>query len=138
MPPPEEDRQSVQKQLDVLAGRQFIQFAVAVGVRLDLRGSPRFEITADCPIKVARPDGTVWAGEPRSVEALQELLALLMGYVSTVTVEADGGLTIRFATGASILVPPDDQYEAWQVRGDNGLLVVCTPGGGLAEWSPST
>lgn len=49
--------------------------------------------------------------------------------------ESDGQLDVVFDS-LSISVPRDDNYEAWQIRGDDGLMVVCVPGGELAVWLP--
>ena len=63
------------------------------------------------------------------------LQPLLMTALASVDV-AEGVLTLRFDQGPVITVKPDDRFEAWQVRNDAGLLIVCTPGGELAVWSP--
>jgi hypothetical protein len=64
------------------------------------------------------------------------LLGLLNQAVEA-TIADNGQLTLRFAEGTTLTVPPDDQYEAWQLRDDTGLLIICTPGGGLAIWLPT-
>jgi hypothetical protein len=58
----------------------------------------------------------------------------MMTPVASVSEDA-GRLDIVFA-GLTIAVPPDERYEAWQVRADNGLLMVCVPGGDVAIWKP--
>ena len=47
-----------------------------------------------------------------------------------------GALRMAFEDGSLIHVPADDQYEAWNVSGPRGALVVSMPGGELAIWSP--
>ncbi|HUS22465.1 MAG TPA: DUF6188 family protein, partial [Aeromicrobium sp.] len=66
--------------------------------------------------------------------------AILMLYPDSLTgatVETDGTLELAFASGATITVPPNPHYEAWQVNGPNGYLVVCVPGttGELSVWT---
>ena len=46
----------------------------------------------------------------------------------------DGALEIAFTDGTVLLVPPDADYEAWQVTGPSGSLAVSRHGGGLATW----
>lgn len=46
-----------------------------------------------------------------------------------------GALRMAFEDGSLIQVPADDQYEAWNVSGPRGALVVSMPGGELAIWS---
>lgn len=46
-----------------------------------------------------------------------------------------GALRMAFEDGSLIHVPADDQYEAWNVSGPRGALVVSMPGGELAIWS---
>ena len=52
------------------------------------------------------------------------------------TVADDGELALRFADGELLTVPPEENYEAWELRDDTGWLVVCMPGGSLAIWAP--
>ena len=47
----------------------------------------------------------------------------------------EGRLSLTFDGGARLEVPPDADYEAWNIAGPNGYMVVCTPGGELMVWS---
>ncbi|MGE2832689.1 DUF6188 family protein [Mycobacterium sp. SMC-4] len=49
--------------------------------------------------------------------------------------DSTGSLVVCFRDGTRIEVPPDPAYEAWNVSGPGGALVVCTPGGELVTWS---
>ncbi len=55
---------------------------------------------------------------------------LLHQPVSAATVWLDGRLEFRFENGARIEVSPRPDVEAWELGGPDGLLIVCTPGGG--------
>jgi len=69
-------------------------------------------------------------------EELGPLLALYPDTLMSLSVGSDCTLRMTFASGASIEVPADPHYEAWQVVGPAGALVVCQPGGeGLACWT---
>lgn len=48
--------------------------------------------------------------------------------------EETGTLRLSFANGASVIVEPDEAYEAWTMSGPGGMLVVCMPRGELAIW----
>ena len=66
------------------------------------------------------------------------LVQLLQG---PIVVEVDGSvLTVRLADDASTVVtmPASEEFEAWQVRGADGSLTVCMPGGELAVWPAET
>jgi hypothetical protein len=115
-----------------LTGRRLIQFCVGAGVRLDLEGSPHYEITIESPLSIAAAN--IDRAESTSVEVLAVLRGLLMQPVRSVT-ERDGQLSVVFDS-MTITVPRDDDYEAWQIRADDGMLIVCIPGGELAVWLP--
>jgi len=54
--------------------------------------------------------------------------------VAKATGRKDGSLDVDFADGYRLTVPVDPDYEAWELRGNGGFLVVSRPGGGLAIW----
>ena len=54
------------------------------------------------------------------------------------TADDSGALRMAFEDGSLIQVPADDAYEAWNVSGPRGALVVSMPGGELAIWSAQT
>ncbi|GAA3570359.1 hypothetical protein GCM10022197_28460 [Microlunatus spumicola] len=46
----------------------------------------------------------------------------------------DGRLELTFAEGSRLSVPSSDQYEAWQLNGPGGVLVVSVGAGALVTW----
>lgn len=68
-------------------------------------------------------------------EAFEPVRALLGQIVSEALADENGSLSVTFDSGAHLHVEPDPAYEAWNVSGPEGALVVCTPGGTLAVWS---
>lgn len=68
---------------------------------------------------------------------LVPLLALYPASLSAAYVSERAALHLDFDSGATVVVPQDAQYEAWQVHYDRGLLLVCLPGtsGDMAEWA---
>lgn len=57
--------------------------------------------------------------------------------VTAAVVDPRGTLTVAFGN-ADLVVPYDEMYEAWQMRSDDGLLIVSRPGGDLAIWRPES
>jgi hypothetical protein len=129
-----QDVQQAQSFFDQLAGKPLIQYCVGVGVRLDFAVPTFPELTIETPITVERA-GDVQVAEPHSQLVVMTLLGLL-DQAAEPTVANSGQLTLRFTGGTTLIVPPDDKYEAWQLRDDDDLLIVCMPGGELAIWLP--
>lgn len=68
-------------------------------------------------------------------EAFAPILQLVGLDVVESTADDSGVLRMTFEDGNLIHVPADDEYEAWNVSGPRGALVVSMPGGELAIWS---
>ena len=67
--------------------------------------------------------------------AAHTVLALLHQELASVAVDESGRLELMFASGASVVVGPDAQYEAWTYAGSHdGVKIICLPGGGLATF----
>ncbi len=71
-------------------------------------------------------------GEPDG--ALQPLRQLVGHTIEEATADTAGALHVIFEGGARLTVEPDPAYEAWNVSGPDGALVVSTAGGKLATW----
>jgi hypothetical protein len=123
---------------DLLApgvGQQLIQFRMGYGVHLELGDD--FEVTIETPLTVLDGDSR-WGGEPLTAEAAGALLPLNLREVTSAKVDRDGTLNLGLGQ-ATLSVPPHPMYEAWQVRGPQDMLIVCSPGGDyLAMWDPRT
>lgn len=65
-------------------------------------------------------------------EEMAPVLALARSTVVQGSAFEDGSLELSFSTGELLLVPVSEQYEAWEAAGSKGMLVVSSPGGGLA------
>jgi hypothetical protein len=131
------DVEQAQFHLNRLSGRPLFQCGGVNGLQLDFGppGSP--QLTIEGPFTITLPDATAVTG----CEVLDEFVivtvpGLLVNQAVDATIAEDRQLTLRFAGGTTLTVPPDDKCEAWQLRDDTGLLIVCMPGGGLAVWSP--
>jgi hypothetical protein len=73
--------------------------------------------------------------EEDSDECFEPVRRLVGQTIKAATVEANGGLQMAFNNGTTLMVAPDDAYEAWNVSGPDGALTVCMPGGQLAIWT---
>jgi hypothetical protein len=117
--------------LALLVGQPLVQFRMGYGVHLELGHD--FEVTIETVLTVAEGDSR-WTGRPLTAEAAGALLPLNLRNVTSVRVDRDGTLNLGLGE-ATLSVPPHPMYEAWQVRGPHGMLIVCSPGGDyLAIW----
>jgi hypothetical protein len=82
-----------------------------------------------------KSDGVEYALDPAERSGLGPLLALYPDTVEQASVDGLGTLGLRFGSGASITVPANPRWEAWQIVGPGTALVVCSPGGRLAVWT---
>ena len=105
-------------------------------IRIDHRTWLQFGETAiviGCPFTL-KVEGKTYVLDER--EDLGPLLAQYPDTLTTGTVDEDATLRLIFGRGWTIDVPPDPQYEAWQIKGPGKNLVVCPPDGGtLAIWT---
>jgi len=62
--------------------------------------------------------------DPADRSGLGPLLAVYPDTAQTAAMDPDGTLRLLFVSGASLTVPPDDLYEAWNIGG-----FWCPPGG---------
>ena len=73
--------------------------------------------------------------EDDSDEAFEPVSQLIGQMVDVASTDAAGALIVTFKGGGRLKVEPDPRYEAWNVAGPDGALVVSMPGGELAVWS---
>jgi hypothetical protein len=64
------------------------------------------------------------------------VIDLFLATVTAVTVEGRGTLTLDFADGAQLTVPPSDIYESWELSGDGAPGILVGPGG-ETNWTAS-
>lgn len=132
-----EDVELTNRLLHLVAGCRLLAFRMGGGVRLEFDDCAFHELTIEGSLRVVLADGSERHGEPVSVDIAEQLIQLLDSPVTAAVVDPRGTLTVAFGN-ASLVVPPDEMYEAWQMRSDEGSLIVSTPGGDLAVWLPET
>ena len=85
------------------------------------------------------PAGAARQFEPSDAPGLAPLLGLHQATVTSAEISKDGSLTMAFADGGELFVPPDERYEAFTVTGSlpparRGFSFTALPGGGLSRW----
>ncbi|WP_367652507.1 DUF6188 family protein [Intrasporangium sp.] len=66
-----------------------------------------------------------------------ELERLVGQQISSVLVSETGDLAINIGH-AQLSVAAGEDYEAWEMGGPHGEIILCKPGGDLAVWGPRT
>ncbi len=88
------------------------------------------------PVTVTTPDGEVSEfRDPASPEALSAMDAWIGMRVEGVRVLPAGGLLLDSGAGRAFVEAGSD-FEAWEVRGMDGGLLACLPGGEVSVWRP--
>jgi hypothetical protein len=137
VPPALEDVDLANRLLHAVVGYRLLAFRMGGGVRLEFDDDAYHELTIECSLRFVRADGPERHGEPISLDVAEQLIQLLNTPVTAAAVGPDGTLTVTFGN-ATLVVPYDEMYEAWQMRSDQGFLMVSTPGGDLAIWEPES
>jgi len=120
-----------------LHGRTVLAVDHDYTVRIKLTGD--VFICIESPLHLVNPTGqhlTLTPDEDPS-EAFGPVAELVGKTIATATADTSGTLRVAFGGGARIVVEPDAQYESWNVSRPDGSLIVSTPGGRLARWSPT-
>lgn len=80
--------------------------------------------------------GTVEVENSEYRDDLPEELERLVGQrISSLLVSKRGDMAVNIGnTQLSVAAATD--YEAWQIGGPKGELIICTPGGELTTWGP--
>jgi len=105
-------------------------FTLCIGTEISIR--------IESPFTVVRA-GVRSAHNGEDVRSLGDLLTLHQQRVQELLIREDGLLTIEFADGALLQVPPDAHYEAFNVVGsfpqiEGQFSFYALPGGGLARF----
>jgi hypothetical protein len=77
----------------------------------------------------------LWRISPQDLSVNARVFVLMGQQLRSVIVRADGTLEMSFAQTQLIRVPPTAKYEAWQLHGPHGIMVVSGPDGKITTWS---
>ncbi|MDX1888122.1 DUF6188 family protein [Mycolicibacterium sp. 050158] len=110
--------------------------SVEPGYTLILRLSDLYVIAISSPLTIELGGKSIRLSPEDDPEELFGPLQGLVGQeIDVANTDPDGALNVSFDGGGRVRVEPDPAYEAWNVSGPGGTLVVSTPGGKLAIWS---
>lgn len=115
--------------LQQLVGGSLDQLCVGDG-EVQLQLSTGHSVQFESPIVVAGAAAVPAHG----LDGLALLVPLLNEEVADVVADDAGGLVLTLGT-TTLRCPATPESEAWNVSGPRGVLVVSTPGGGLATWA---
>ena len=115
----------VLRQAEASLGRLILEFLDAPVHRVVISGVLR--VTEPNGLISVHPDPSTWEVPEGQI---------LNRAVETQQVSAAGALRLEIA-GTTLHVDSDPHHEAWEVRGSDGWLLACLPGGGLSLWTPS-
>ena len=103
------------------------------GVLKLLTGSG-WHIDIESPLHYVDANGgrTIDARHPGIAETARELL--VGKEIVSVRIDESGRLKVALDAKCTLTVWPDPDYEAWIIVGPDQEMLVCMPGGELAEW----
>ena len=95
-----------------------------------------FQLSGDTYLTNPRVGTVLIEGQEELTEDVPPELKRLIGQqISSVLVSASGDLAINIGdTQLSVRADPD--YEAWELGGPRGVIILCGPGGELTTWGP--
>jgi Family of unknown function (DUF6188) len=81
------------------------------------------------PFEYRAPDGSSYDMQPGPPQAsVAPALAVHNQRILSITASSEGHLNIALENGSALSIGPDENYEAWEIRGPVSLL--SGPGGG--------
>ncbi|WP_328406946.1 DUF6188 family protein [Nocardia sp. NBC_00403] len=114
------------QRVSVAVSEYLVEVSTSGGFDLQIEGDMEIESSRGGRWSVALANG----GGSQS-----DLESVLRGAITSAVVNSSGTLTIDLDSGNRLVVPPDEEYEAWTLVGPNGYRVVCMPNGELAIWT---
>ena len=101
-----------------------------------LQTSADYELRVETNAAIEIPGEAALAFDPERPGTVAARLVNLIGKrVSRAEATNTGVLDIHFDDRVQLVVPPNDNYEAWSISGPRQERIVCMPGGELAIWS---
>ncbi len=120
-----------------LHGYDVTQCCVDIRLVLNFLGDgPSRTVSIESVFELTLPDGQLLLLQPGENSTMGPTLLLHGKTARDAVAYSDGALQIRFTDGTSVRVPRNDDYEAWELTGEDGYRVVATPQGGLVTWAP--
>jgi hypothetical protein len=101
---------------------------------LSVASDPVHLVVISGPVGLSGPEGPGLTLEVRGAAAL--LAGWVGRRVTDLRVDGSGGLHVGLE-GYQLLVAAEPVHEAWEIRGMDGGLMVCLPGGRISVWAPT-
>lgn len=118
-----------------LVGHSLTSYTAEFTVGLQL--SDGYFVRIESPFTMIFPTRSITLSpEEDSAESFKPIGELIGQSITESIADSTGTLSITFSNSVRFVVEPDTDYEAWTIGGPGGMLIVCTPGGELAVWSP--
>lgn len=106
-------------------------------VVLALATAPAHLLVISGPISHIGPDGVLRVvADPGSQAAPRQLRQWVGRLVTSLEIEDSGALRIGLGHD-QLWIPAAPDYEAWEIRGMDGGLFACLPGGAISLWTPT-
>jgi hypothetical protein len=101
---------------------------------LSVAADPAHLVVISGPVAFSGPEG------PGVILEGSRAAALLAGWVgrrvTDLRVDGDAGLHVGLGQH-TLVVAAEPVHEAWEIRGMDGGLMVCLPGGRISVWAPT-
>jgi hypothetical protein len=124
---------------DAFVARRLTEFAYNSKSGLVLRFSDLHHDLRICaPFSLGSVSAPVRMVAPGEGPATEHLIPLLDAEVTSTHIEADGSLSLTFTYVTTLRIPSAMTTEAWQVRSEDGLLIMSGSGGEITLWEPPT
>jgi hypothetical protein len=101
---------------------------------LSIAADPVHLIVVSGPVQLSGPDGPGLMLEGGQASAL--LAGWVGRLVTELRVDEAGGLHVGLGD-YQLAVAAEAVHEAWEIRGMDGGLMVCLPGGRISVWAPT-
>jgi hypothetical protein len=122
--------------VEVLVGMSVTNVSIAGITQIQFGTPPDFVLKCESEVALETESGTFrWNGVFPN-ENRKELQLLVGANVRMSRVSDVGQFEIVFDNGMKLLVLPNAQFEAWQLVGPKGFMIVSLAGGRLTEWKP--
>ncbi|MCE1177934.1 MAG: DUF6188 family protein [Micrococcales bacterium] len=130
-----EDRIDLAAQLLTTVGHAVTRIAHdPFQLRIDIDSEAGHTIVIEGETTVAADGLEPWTGTPEGDDGRVHTRSLIGCEVIGVQVLEDSTLRIDVTDGQWVQARASDDFEAWEIHTDDGLLAVCMPGGGFALW----
>ena len=111
--------------------------AVTGDGQLSIHTDAGWLITIESRILYKADDGTAHELMGEDPEAADVLAPVLTGHpILAMTITEADGMIMTVKPNVELTMPPDDDFEAWNIVGPANERIVSMPGGELVRWKP--